>query len=44
MNKKEKSDLRARTKVFALRMIRLYSSLPNLTQAQARRRQTMNDE
>ena len=33
MSKEEKSDLRARTKVFALRIIRLYSSLPKLTHA-----------
>jgi len=34
MNKEEKSDLRVRTKAFALRIIRLYSSLTRVTQAQ----------
>ena len=32
--KKEKSDLRIRTKAFALRIIRLYASLPKMTEAQ----------
>ena len=33
MNEQEKPDLRARTKAFALRIIRLYSSLPKTTEA-----------
>ena len=41
MNKEEKPDLRVRTKVFALRIIRLYSSLPKLTQAQVIGRQLL---
>jgi len=31
---KEKTDLRIRTKGFALRIIRLYSALPKTTEAQ----------
>jgi len=34
MNEKEQYDLRARTKVFALRILRLYSSLPKKPEAQ----------
>jgi len=41
MSKEEKSDLRPRTKVFALRIIRLYASLPRLTQAQIIGRQLL---
>jgi four helix bundle protein len=33
MNEQEKPDLRARTKAFALRSIRLYSSLPKTMEA-----------
>jgi four helix bundle protein len=33
MNEQEKPDLRTRTKAFALRIIRLYSSLPKTTEA-----------
>jgi four helix bundle protein len=33
-NEKPKPDLRVRTKAFALRVIRLYCSLPKLTEAQ----------
>jgi len=33
MNEQEKPDLRARTKAFALRIIRLYSSLPKTMEA-----------
>jgi len=33
-NDEEKSDLRARTKEFALRIIRLYAALPKTTEAQ----------
>jgi len=41
MNKEERPDLRIRTKAFALRIIRLYSSLPKLTQAQVIGRQLL---
>lgn len=34
MNAKSPQDLRERTKVFALRIIRLYASLPKTTEAQ----------
>lgn len=34
MNEEKASDLRVRTKLFALRVIRLYSSLPQTTEAQ----------
>ena len=34
MNEKQKPDLRMRTKAFALRIIRLYGSLPKITEAQ----------
>jgi four helix bundle protein len=34
MNEKGELDLRTRTKSFALRIIRLYSSLPKMTEAQ----------
>ena len=34
MNEQNKSDLRHRTKAYALRIIRLYSSLPRKTEAQ----------
>jgi len=34
MNDIERRDLRKRTKVFALRIIRLYASLPKSTEAQ----------
>jgi four helix bundle protein len=34
MEEKKKQDLRARTKQFALRIIRLYSALPKSTEAQ----------
>src|SRR5919108_650588 len=34
MNEKDSRDLRARTKSFALRIIRLYASLPKTTEAQ----------
>ena|SRR6516165_9723463 len=34
MNEKQKPDLRVRTKAFALRVIRLYCSLPKVTEAQ----------
>jgi len=34
MEEKKRQDLRARTKQFALRVIRLYSSLPKTTEAQ----------
>lgn len=34
MSEKEKQELRTRTKNFALRIIRLYASLPKTTQAQ----------
>src|SRR5215831_10864030 len=34
MEEEQKPDLRARTKAFALRVIRLYCSLPKLTEAQ----------
>ena len=34
MNEHEQVDLKARTKQFALRMIRLYSALPKTTEAQ----------
>ena len=33
MNEGEKKDLRVRTRDFALRIIRLYSSLPKTTEA-----------
>ena len=39
--KQEKLDLRARTKVFALRIICLYYSLAKLTQAQVIGRQLL---
>jgi four helix bundle protein len=39
MNKEEKSDLRRQTKAVALRVIRLYASLPKLAQAQVIGRQ-----
>jgi len=34
MNKEKQQDLRIRTKAFALRIIRLYCSLPKTTEAQ----------
>jgi four helix bundle protein len=34
MNEDTPHDLRARTKAFALRIIRLYASLPKMTEAQ----------
>jgi four helix bundle protein len=37
----EKSDLRARTKAFALRVIRLYCSLPKVTEAQVLGKQVL---
>jgi len=41
MSKDNKSDLRVRTKSFALRVIRLYSSLPRLVPAQIIGRQLL---
>lgn len=41
MNEDKKRDLRARTKQFALRILRLYSSLPRTTQAQVLGKQVL---
>ena len=41
MSKENRSDLRVRTKSFALRVIRLYSSLPRLVPAQIIGRQLL---
>ena len=41
MNEGEKKDLRVRTRDFALRIIRLYSSLPKTTEAQVLGRQLL---
>ncbi len=41
MNEDEKKDLRFRTRSFALRIIRLYSSLPKTTEAQVLGRQLL---
>ena len=42
MTEKEKQDLKVRTKQFALRKIRLYTSLPKTTAAQVMGRQALN--
>jgi four helix bundle protein len=41
MNEGQKPDLRLRTKTFALRVIRLYCSLPKVTEAQVLGRQLL---
>ncbi len=41
MNKEPSADLRARTKDFALRIIRLYASLPKATESQILGRQVL---
>jgi four helix bundle protein len=41
MNEGQKPDLRLRTKAFALRVIRLYGSLPKVTEAQVLGRQLL---
>ncbi len=41
MNEKQKPDLRVRTKAFALRVIRLYCSLPKVTEAQVLGKQVL---
>ena len=41
MNNETKPDLRARTKEFALRIIRLYSALPRTTEAQVLGKQVL---
>ncbi len=41
MNKEQNTDLRVRTKDFALRIIRLYVSLPKTTEAQVIGRQVL---
>ena len=41
MNEEERRDLRMRTKQFALRILRLYSSLPRTTQAQVLGKQVL---
>jgi four helix bundle protein len=42
MVENEKHDLKVRTKQFALRLIRLYTSLPKSTEAQVLGRQVLN--
>jgi four helix bundle protein len=42
MVENEKHDLKVRTKQFALRLIRLYTSLPKTTEAQVLGRQVLN--
>ncbi len=44
MNEEDKRDLRARTKQFALRILRLYSSLPRTAEAQVLGKQVLGKQ